>query len=207
MLELESNMWLSWWGEADGVIKGVFLTLVVLSVLSWAVIIYKSVLFTYLSHMETRVSNSLRIGQINYEMIAESSSAQLSRELSKVSVEAVETVRQEELSRQRLSLENQLTLLATIGNTAPFIGLLGTVWGIMHALQSMGSGGGISIEAVALPVGEALAATAMGLFAAIPAVVGYNLLVRRLRKLNVIIDLNTQALLRTISMTPEGIKQ
>jgi biopolymer transport protein ExbB len=65
-------------------------------------------------------------------------------------------------------------LLASIGSTAPFIGLFGTVWGIYHALLSMGSGGSITIERVSGPVGEALVMTAAGLAVAIPAVLAYN---------------------------------
>jgi biopolymer transport protein ExbB len=120
---------------------------------------------------------------------------QLSGQLFKHGNPADESARNDGLTRQRLELENQLTLLATVGNTAPFISLLGTVWGIMHALQNLGGSTGISLETVAGPVGEALVATAMGLFAAIPAVAGYNLLIRRLRKLLAIIEVNTRALL------------
>jgi biopolymer transport protein ExbB len=65
-------------------------------------------------------------------------------------------------------------LLATVGSTAPFVGLLGTVWGIYHALTSIASAGQISIDKVAGPVGEALIMTAAGLAVAIPAVLGYN---------------------------------
>ncbi|MGB7422376.1 MAG: MotA/TolQ/ExbB proton channel family protein, partial [Comamonas sp.] len=65
-------------------------------------------------------------------------------------------------------------LLATVGATAPFVGLLGTVWGIQHALMQLASSGQISIERLAGPVGEALIMTAAGLAAAIPAVLAYN---------------------------------
>jgi len=71
-------------------------------------------------------------------------------------------------------------LLATAGSTSPFIGLLGTVWGIFNALSGMAEGGPIRIEQIAGPVGEALVMTAAGLAVAIPAVLGYNLLGRRL---------------------------
>lgn len=70
-------------------------------------------------------------------------------------------------------------LLATIGSTAPFVGLLGTVWGIYHALTGIAGSGQISIERVAGPVGEALIMTAIGLAVAVPAVMGYNWLIRR----------------------------
>jgi biopolymer transport protein ExbB len=71
-------------------------------------------------------------------------------------------------------------LLATAGSTSPFIGLLGTVWGIFNALSGMADGGPIRIEQIAGPVGEALVMTAAGLAVAIPAVLGYNLLGRRI---------------------------
>lgn len=71
-----------------------------------------------------------------------------------------------------------LTALASIGSSAPFIGLFGTVWGIHKALLNIGQSGQVSIAAVAGPIGEALIATAVGLFAAIPAVLAYNFLVR-----------------------------
>lgn len=71
-----------------------------------------------------------------------------------------------------------LTILASVGATAPFIGLFGTVWGIYHALINISESGQMSIAAVAGPIGEALVATAFGLFVAIPAVLAYNFLVR-----------------------------
>ncbi|KPN72764.1 MULTISPECIES: MotA/TolQ/ExbB proton channel family protein [Neisseria] len=71
-----------------------------------------------------------------------------------------------------------LTALASVGATAPFIGLFGTVWGIYHALINISESGQMSIAAVAGPIGEALVATAFGLFVAIPAVLAYNFLVR-----------------------------
>ena len=71
-----------------------------------------------------------------------------------------------------------MTALASIGATAPFIGLLGTVWGIYHALINIGESGQMSIAAVAGPIGEALVSTAIGLFVAIPAVLAYNFLNR-----------------------------
>ena len=72
-----------------------------------------------------------------------------------------------------------LSFLATTGSTAPFIGLFGTVWGIYHALIAIGLAGQASIDKVAGPVGEALIMTAIGLFVAVPAVLGYNVLLRR----------------------------
>lgn len=76
-------------------------------------------------------------------------------------------------------LQGGLSVLATVGSTAPFVGLFGTVWGIYHALTAIGISGQASIDKVAGPVGEALIMTAIGLAVAVPAVMGYNWLVRR----------------------------
>lgn len=78
-------------------------------------------------------------------------------------------------------MERGLTVLASIGSTAPFVGLLGTVWGIYHALLAIGISGQGTLDKVAGPVGEALIMTAIGLAVAIPAVLGYNVLARRNR--------------------------
>src|SRR5256885_17129814 len=76
-------------------------------------------------------------------------------------------------------LNGGLGLLATVGSVAPFVGLFGTVWGILNALVSIGIAGQASIDKVAGPVGEALIMTAIGLFVAVPAVMGYNWLLGR----------------------------
>ena len=76
-------------------------------------------------------------------------------------------------------LQSGLAVLATVGSIAPFVGLFGTVWGIYHALTAIGIAGQASIDKVAGPVGEALIMTAIGLATAVPAVLGYNLLIRR----------------------------
>ncbi len=77
--------------------------------------------------------------------------------------------------------ERGLAELATIGSTAPFVGLFGTVWGIMHALQDIGKSGSASLDVVAGPIGEALVATAIGIATALPAVLFYNFFLRRLK--------------------------
>jgi biopolymer transport protein ExbB len=85
------------------------------------------------------------------------------------------------INRETERLETGLTFLATVGSTAPFVGLFGTVWGIFHALVKIGATGETSLDQVAGPVGEALIMTALGLAVAVPAVLGYNLLVRNNR--------------------------
>ncbi len=80
--------------------------------------------------------------------------------------------------REMERLETGLTFLASVGSTAPFVGLFGTVWGIFHALVRIGATGETSLDQVAGPVGEALIMTALGLAVAVPAVLGFNALTR-----------------------------
>lgn len=87
------------------------------------------------------------------------------------------------LDEIRFWLDRGLTILASIGSAAPFIGLFGTVWGIYHALTEISTQGNAGLSVVAGPMGEALVATAIGLFAAIPAVLAYNAFVRMNRLL------------------------
>jgi len=82
------------------------------------------------------------------------------------------------ISQEAMRLDTGLTLLASVGSIAPFIGLFGTVWGIYHALGTIAVGGQATVDKVAGPVGEALIMTAFGLAVAIPAVLAYNTLVR-----------------------------
>jgi len=98
--------------------------------------------------------------------------------------EFVDRALRQAVARESLKLEGGLTVLATVGATAPFVGLLGTVWGIYRALIRIGASGQADIGAVAGPVGEALIMTAIGLGVAIPAVLGYNFFVRLNRGVN-----------------------
>jgi len=92
--------------------------------------------------------------------------------------EFIDRALRQAVARESLRLEGGMTVLATVGSSAPFVGLLGTVWGIYHALIKIAASGNASMEAVAGPVGEALIMTAFGLFVAIPAVLAYNFFVR-----------------------------
>ena len=87
------------------------------------------------------------------------------------------------IQQERHLLEQGLTVLASIGSTAPFVGLFGTVWGIMHALQDISRTGSAGLDVVAGPIGEALVATAIGIATAIPAVLAYNFFLRRVKLL------------------------
>ena len=87
----------------------------------------------------------------------------------------------QQISKERKVLESGLSMLASIGSTAPFVGLFGTVWGIMHALEGISKAKSASLDVVAGPIGEALIATAIGIAAAIPAVLAYNYFLRKLK--------------------------
>lgn len=98
-------------------------------------------------------------------------------------IENVERSLKRTMGREMTSLENQLSVLATTGSVGPFIGLFGTVWGIMNSFLSIGAERGATLDVVAPGIAEALIATAIGLVAAIPAVMAYNYFVRRIRVL------------------------
>jgi biopolymer transport protein ExbB len=85
----------------------------------------------------------------------------------------------QQMQKERGALESGLAILATIGSISPFVGLFGTVWGIMGALTSISKSGSASLDVVAGPIGEALIATAVGIAVAVPAVIGYNFFIRR----------------------------
>lgn len=87
----------------------------------------------------------------------------------------------QQLKRERRTLDAGLAVLASIGSTAPFVGLFGTVWGIMSAMHDISRNGNASIDVVAGPIGEALIATGIGIAVAIPAVLAYNFFLRRLK--------------------------
>lgn len=103
----------------------------------------------------------------------------LARHIDKA--DRLERVLKQCIERQRRGMEGGLAVLASFGSTAPFIGLFGTVWGIMGALVSIGESGSSGLEVVAGPIGHALIATGMGIGVAVPAVLIYNFLLRRLK--------------------------
>jgi len=95
--------------------------------------------------------------------------------------ELLERNLRQQIQRERRALESGLAVLATAGSTAPFVGLFGTVWGIMNAMRRIGALGNVSIEVVAGPIGEALVATGIGIAVAVPAVLAYNFFLRKLK--------------------------
>lgn len=95
--------------------------------------------------------------------------------------DVLERALRQQIQRERVTRESGLAVLASIGSTAPFVGLFGTVWGIMHALTDISKLGSASLEVVAGPIGEALIATGFGIAVAVPAVLAYNFFLRRLK--------------------------
>ncbi|NGZ06954.1 MAG: biopolymer transporter ExbB [Magnetococcales bacterium] len=170
---------MAWWVHADGVVRGIFVLLIVLSVVGWTIILHKWRHLNRLLQQERQARLALNQGEK-----LESRAILLGGVLTDPHLHPHwEAALAQAVREKRVDLESGLTFLASIGVSTPFIGLLGTVWGIMHALAGLGQNAAVSMELVAGPVAEALVATAAGLFAAIPAAVGYNLLVRRLRRL------------------------
>jgi biopolymer transport protein TolQ len=112
---------------------------------------------------------------------------------------AVESVLKITASQETERLEKRLSFLATTANTAPFIGLFGTVWGIMDSFREIGLRGTSSLAVVAPGISEALITTALGLFTAIPAVLGYNYLVNRLRSVSAKMDYASAYIINLIS--------
>ncbi len=177
--------------RADFIVKAVILILIAASVYSWALIFEKYKLFKKIEKStttfeekfwKTRSAESFYNNFTNREKdpignIFQSAMAELIRTKSKSSaVQSARVSRVIEISADKeiKSIEKHFTFLATVGSTAPFIGLFGTVWGIMNSFQSIAISRNTSLAIVAPGIAEALFATALGLLAAIPAVVAYN---------------------------------
>ena len=184
------------WAQGDFVARGTLIILLLMSVGSWYVMVAK-----YIQQMRILASakelSSLFWSKKNIkDGAAALPDASLFRYIADMGVKAVEhheatmqkTVDlqtwanisiQRAVNHTQISLQKGMAFLGTVGSTAPFVGLFGTVWGIYHALIDIGVEGQASIDKVAGPVGEALIMTAVGLAVAVPAVLAYNLLLRR----------------------------
>ncbi len=177
--------------RADFIVKAVIIILIAASVYSWALIFDKYKLFKKIDKSttsfeekfwKTRSAESFYNNFTNREKdpignIFQSAMAELIKTKSKSSaVQSARVSRIIEISADKeiKSIEKHFTFLATVGSTAPFIGLFGTVWGIMNSFQSIAISRNTSLAIVAPGIAEALFATALGLLAAIPAVVAYN---------------------------------
>jgi biopolymer transport protein ExbB len=121
-----------------------------------------------------------RLAQVGFGALREADNA-TDLEHSGERQDVLERYLRQQLQKERHSLDNGLAVLASIGSTAPFVGLFGTVWGIMHALHDIGQRGSASLDVVAGPIGDALVATGIGIAVAVPAVLAYNFFVRRVK--------------------------
>ena len=177
--------------RADFIVKSVIIILIAASIYSWALIFEKYKLFKRIEKSttsfeekfwKTRSAESFYNNFTNREKdpignIFQSAMAELIRTKSKSSaVQLARVSRVIEISADKeiKLIEKHFTFLATVGSTAPFIGLFGTVWGIMNSFQSIAISRNTSLAIVAPGIAEALFATALGLLAAIPAVIAYN---------------------------------
>ena len=192
--------------EADPIVKTVMLVLLVMSLVSWAIIIQRSLLLNraykdsvaFLDRFHAAVSARTSLDPVRAEAggswgdspIAAAFRAgydewgELVRDASQGEVLGnVQRALRRSASESLNRLERTIPFLASCGSAAPFIGLFGTVWGILRAFQEIGNDGTTSIAVVGPYISEALIATAFGLFAAIPAVMFYNYFVNRLKLL------------------------
>ncbi len=183
------------WSQGDMVAKGTLLILLLMSMGSWYVIFTKLVEQLRLGRQAKAVeeqfwsAGSVRQGadalapDSAFRFIAEKALEGASKHTGLLGAidfnDWVTMSIQRAIGNVQSRMQDGLALLATVGSTAPFVGLFGTVWGIYHALVKIGVSGQASIDKVAGPVGEALIMTAIGLAVAVPAVLGYNWLVRR----------------------------
>jgi biopolymer transport protein TolQ len=175
--------------RADIVVKSVILILIACSIYSWAVIIDKFRLFkkinlsseefeekfwnsksaeTFYNSLPAKVDDPMAI-------VFQDAMESLLKKKSKINLtEKMTTFLEVGIEKQMIKVDKGFTFLATVGSTAPFIGLFGTVWGIMNSFQSIAISRNTSLAIVAPGIAEALFATALGLLAAIPAVIAYN---------------------------------
>ena len=175
--------------RADIIVKSVIIILIVCSIYSWAVIIEKIRLFKKINQsteeFETKFWNSKSAESFynnlpsNIEdpmaLVFKDAMQNLLKRRSKTDLhQRMTTMLETGIEKQMSKISKGYTFLATVGSTAPFIGLFGTVWGIMNSFQSIAISRNTSLAIVAPGIAEALFATALGLLAAIPAVIAYN---------------------------------
>ncbi len=204
-----SSLWVMV-ASAGPMVKFILLTLLGFSVFSWAIIIYKLVLlrrveregrafldifwdkrqFSQINAAARTFKNTPLAGlfiAVHDELAGQTRMAEGAKEgarqefsVSRDDIERLQRVLRKAEAAEASKLEYAVPFLATTGNTAPFIGLFGTVWGIMESFRSIGAKGAASLAVVAPGISEALVATAVGLIAAIPAVIGYNHIMARI---------------------------
>ncbi len=207
---------LTFWAQGDFVIRFVAIALLALSVSTWVIILWK---FSLLRRVKADVPQSTAaFWQASQFEEANSRVAQFDRDRTVLPLLEASLLplggtlaaageRQHQLTRVlRDSLQNTLNrlqwgqlMLATAGAISPFVGLLGTVWGIFNAMSGMAEAGQITLDRVAGPVGEALVMTAAGLAVAIPAVLAYNVFGRTVSNIEIVLEGFAQDLLNLLT--------
>ena len=183
------------------IVDGTLNVLIAFSVVTWALILIKGI-----QHLRISLSNSnynkqfwaatdfqsaseienvkgpaARVAEAGFTTLREADGGTTTHDLEHTGdrQELLDRRLRQQIQKERGSLEGGLAILATIGSISPFVGLFGTVWGIMDALTNISKSGSASLEVVAGPIGEALVATAVGIAVAVPAVIAYNFFIRR----------------------------
>ena len=175
--------------RADIIVKSVIIILIVSSIYSWAIIIEKIKLFKKINKSTDEFENKFwksksaesfynnlpsNVNDPMANLFKDSMQVLLKSKRSSNLDEKMSRILEINVERQMEKIDKSYTFLATVGSTAPFIGLFGTVWGIMNSFQSIAISRNTSLAIVAPGIAEALFATALGLLAAIPAVVAFN---------------------------------
>jgi biopolymer transport protein ExbB len=183
------------------IVDGTLDTLIAASVVTWSLILIKGIQHVRISYHNRKFSKQFwgspniqaavhladekgpaaRVAGIGFATLIETDGGASTHDLEHTwdRQELLDRRLRQQMQKERGSLESGLAVLATIGSISPFVGLFGTVWGIMGALTNISKSGSASLEVVAGPIGEALIATAVGIAVAVPAVVGYNFFIRR----------------------------
>jgi biopolymer transport protein TolQ len=206
--------------ESSGLVaKLVLLILLIFSVLSWAIIFAKWSLFRRARVQSNRFVRACRKAQRMQDISAvadqfkpsplvavfEGAYEELRKQASTpLRMPAVQRATQIASSEELTRLESRLPWLATTGAVTPFIGLFGTVWGIIDAFHGLGTAGAATLRAVAPGISEALITTAGGLFAAIPAVIAYNMFIQHIREFGARMDDFSLELMNEIERAQTG---
>lgn len=170
--------------QAGYVVKGVLIILLFFSIVSWAIIFFKQRYFSKANKESEQFLRAYRSSKDAKGLYQATRNLTISPIANLFKAVYSDEIRKEKSDTKRLlkrygalesaKLEKYLNFLATTGSTTPFIGLFGTVWGIMNSFRNIGSAGAASLAVVAPGIAESLIATAAGLVAAIPAVIAYN---------------------------------
>ncbi|TAK64954.1 MotA/TolQ/ExbB proton channel family protein [Methylobacter sp.] len=183
------------------IVDGTLWVLIAFSVATWALILIKGIQHLRIAHhnriygkkfwgaqdfqaaaaLEGNKGPAARVADVGFTTLIEADGGTTTHDLEHTGdrQELLDRRLRQQMQKERGALESGLSILATIGSISPFVGLFGTVWGIMGALTSISKTGSASLEVVAGPIGEALIATAVGIAVAVPAVIGYNFFIRR----------------------------